>query len=305
MEYRFESLSEENLPHLVPLFKKVFNNGFTLDVVKKKYLNYIDPGRYYGHLAFYGDAAIGFSGAISQLLCHRGAIEKSSQSSDSMVIKSHNGKGIFTKLAQSTNESLKGDGIASTFGIPNQNNHYAFFNKVGWKKANVINRFHIPIEQNVISRYAGFLKLRMSRKILSPYETETPPSPSFSDDHIVKSLRDRDFYHYKKLNGDSFFIKIDTITLWIKISNKYLFIGDMDTPEDSEHFKKIIESLKLVVTKSGISEIIFQTSPGSRLESFYQKFYPAHSSWTLGADNFSSKWDLTMLKGTWGDFDTF
>lgn len=56
------------------------------------------------------------------------------QSLDTLTDRDHRGKGLFTKIAQSTFQKCDEDGVNFVYGFPNSSSAPGFFNKLGWEE---------------------------------------------------------------------------------------------------------------------------------------------------------------------------
>ena len=71
-----------------------------------------------------------------------------------------------------------------------------------------------------------------------------------------------------------------------------------------EHFKKAMESLKIICKKLGINEILFQVSPNSSMSTALKTITEPQQSWLVGYLPFEDM-DITEFEFTFADLDTF
>ncbi|OJJ15170.1 hypothetical protein BKI52_39585 [marine bacterium AO1-C] len=305
MNYHFERLTAENLAMLPEVFKQSYGRAVSLEYLRKKYTNHLNnETKYFGILAYEGGQVVGFNGAIPYTLRQGDDLQLAVQSLDSMVVPIHRKKGLFTTLFTHLQSQLREEDIACIFGLPNQASHNAFFNRLGWQPVHQIKRFHIPIQSKILSR-VKHLSSTLTGNGFKNYFLPTPGKPWFISNDFVLIERDEAFFDYKQKLGNSFFIRLCGVKIWLKLQGIYLWIGDMELPETDAHFKEIIHRLQKLSSGAGVHEIIFQTSPDLPLAQMFARFYAPQPSWTLGVYNFSSNWNLSKLRITYGDLDNF
>jgi len=305
MGYHFKRLTAENLDLLPKVFKQSYGQTISLEYLRKKYNSpLVSEQVYYGILAYEEGQVVGFNGAIPYVLRQGNHLQLAVQSLDSMVVPTHRRKGLFTRLFTHLNDQLRAEKISCIFGLPNQASHNAFFNRIKWEPVHEIKRFHIPVQPKILAKF----KHLNTRLLSSGFKKHLSPQPSkpwlISEDFVLLE-KNRAFFNYKQKLGNSFFVSLCDIKIWLKLQGLCLWIGDMELPSTNIHFKEVILQLKKLSYRAGIKEIVFQASPDLPLSKLFTQFYQPQPSWTLGFYNFSSDWDLSKLRITYGDLDNF
>lgn len=306
-KYQFEALNDDNIHHLITLYKKVFGTDYSLDFIKSKYQNDYTGIAAQGHFAFYEEKPVAFHGAIPVIMQQEGQHELCAQYGDAMTIKSHAGNGLFTILGNKTDLLLKELGVRFVWGFPNQNSEYGYVNKLQWNgnermqcyilKLSSISKEQILRKSKIFhhSNQEG-IKRKLSRLI-----TEKKELHSVKSDHggIDRSV---DFYRYRSFTPN-YIITINDTKVWIKPQGG-LLIGDMEIQSEQQALNTVA-ALKDLGKKLGLHQLVFQASPNSDLNKILQLHYQAIDSWLIGFKNFTSSLDLSRLQFTYGDLDTF
>ena len=309
MSFTIIPLSSNNLSDLTYLYKCVFGNNTSLEMVKRKFDTTYLGVDYFGHLAYDGNLPIAFHGAIPVLMQYKENVTLAAQYGDAMTLPDYTGKGLFTKLGKCTDEQLKKAGVSFVWGFPNQNSQYGYLNKLDWVYKERMQRFTITTGTLPIEKIArkNMLTQRMYDmyilKAFKQYQTRKVCKGSvYINDETVSTLRNKAYYNYKSFAGN-FTVVIEGVLFWIKIKNGVL-IGDIETP-NKEKFYIAFEKLKRIARKNGIAEINIQASPNTPIYYLMQQYEKPKDSWVIGYKNFCSEFPLEHLKLTLGDLDTF
>ena len=310
MSYTITPLSINNIKDLTYLYKKVFNNKYTIDLVIRKYNTSYLGVSYFGHIAYNNGEPVAFHGAIPVKMEYNSNYEIAAQYGDAMTLPKHTGKGLFTKLGKLTDEQLKEVNITFVWGFPNQNSEYGYLNKLDWQYVDRMQGFKIKTAKLTLEKAARKLHLTNQLfdlhviKVFKKYKTSAKIKGSVYNQGIpVSTYRNIDYYNYKSFTNN-FTIAINDVLFWIKIKNG-LLVGDIETPS-KQHFYKALTELKKIAITNGISEIVFQSSPNTLITELLNGKANEHfESWIVGYKNFSSHFPLEKLKLTFGDLDTF
>jgi hypothetical protein len=113
---------------------------------------------------------------------------------------------------------------------------------------------------------------------------------------------DRDEGNLKHKQHNTKVIQLQSSKAWIKIQND-LIVGDIMVK--SEEFEVFISLLKKVSKMLGISNISFQTSPGTRLEALFGRQYKSQPSFPVIFCELERDLPLEKIKFTFADTDLF
>jgi hypothetical protein len=311
-QYRYERLNNNNLQSLVYLYKYCFNHVTSLDFLTKKYATEVFGAKFIGYLAIEinTNQVAGYYGVFPIICIKNGTKILAGQSGDTMTHPQHQGKGIFTILANKTYQLAKLEKIQFIFGFPNANSFPGFVKKLNWKHYADVNNFTIatgmiPFDKIVKKipfferYYSSFLK-----KVLQPYFTKDLIKNSLANqiDNYGYILHDDLFYSYKKYNT-IYRIQLKYIKCVIKIDGR-LWIGDME-PCDEANFLEIIEELVVLAKKLGCSSIQFSVFNQSLFDILLRKTYPIKSKNAVGCLALNEAIDPTKFAYQGLDFDTF
>lgn len=310
MQYTIVPLSSENIKDLTYLYKNVFGNVVTQDIINKKFNTTYLGKSHFGHLAYDNDQPIAFHGAIPVLMEYNGKQEIAAQYGDAMTLPNYTGNGLFTILGKHTDQQLIDAEIRFVWGFPNQNSEYGYLNKLDWQYKERMLGFklktaNLPMEKilkkNNLTKglYNNYIN-----KIFEKFKVNINPKGSvFINKSVVSTARNANYYNYKAF-ADNFTIELDNVLFWIKIKNG-LLIGDIEISNESD-FDNALKQLKTIAAKSGIGEITFQASPGTQIADLMaSRADEQFESWVVGYKNFNSDFPLEQLKLTFGDLDTF
>lgn len=303
MAYQFERLDENNLHHLVLLYKKVFNKSVDVDYVRQKYATDYTGKSFLGFIAFdeKGDP-VAFNGAVPFKISYKDKIYTGAQFGDAMTLKEHAGKGLFTKCGERSNTLIKNEGIPIIYGFPNQNSHYGYFNNLNWTKLHQMHRYEIKLEAWPVSKALRKIGINPYQKSSENIFIDEILQNSCLEGNSAGTYRDRDFFNYKAFlkNGVT---EVADKKVWLKIQEN-LLIGDVEVT-DKHQFYKIIDELKKIGRKYGCSSIIFQSSPDTYLDNMLKEKLKPKYSWTAGFLDLGAGFDLHKLRFNYGDLDTF
>lgn len=308
MAYRIIPLTASNLMDLQILYRSVFGSRKSRKFIEGKFDTSYLGISHFGYLAYYRNEPIAFHGAIPLVMKFGDKQEMAAQYGDAMTLPGHAGKGLFTELGNLTDEKLKDAGIRFVWGFPNQNSEYGYKNKLHWTYNERMLGFRIRASKKSLLKVAEKLDIKMHKfymsLLLKQFNRKYFIKGSvFKEDEVVSVFRNKDYYRYKNF-GESIMIEIDGIVFWIKLRGVML-IGDIEINIPG-NFDNALYKLKTFATKYGISELIFQASPGTEIESLLRdRADETFISWAVGFKNFSSHFPLNHLKFTLGDLDTF
>lgn len=309
MEYVFKPLTKENQNDLKFLFKAVFGKKVSYKQIDHKY-NTLHLGQsHFGYFAYFEGKPIAFFGTILMSMNYNGKSEISAQCVDSMILPSHSGKGLFTKLGLLTFENLKNNNITFIWGFANQNSEKRVLKSLGFTFHERFEGYKIFVAkksiENVFRKFAltRFLYKKYYGFIFSEYKSNFEFKGSLNEVNIVKSIQNKDYQKYKS-NNYNFVIKINNVLFWIKIQGG-LLVGDIQLNDES-NFDEALNKLIKLAKRCGVKDVIFQTSPNTTISKLLKnRKTEKFESWAICYNNFSSEFPLENLKLTLSDIDTF
>jgi len=127
------TLTEQELGEVAELLASVFPKaGFSVAYLRWQYCENPD-GLAVGFNAFEGDVLVAHYAAIPLSAMIFGKIERGLLSLNTATRATHNGKGLFTKLAQSTYSNASENGFGFVIGVANAASTFGFVNKLGFQ----------------------------------------------------------------------------------------------------------------------------------------------------------------------------
>jgi hypothetical protein len=305
MEYYIERLSANNLADVEKLHTAVYGKTPPANFFVKKYDTAFTGVKYIGFIAYNDQLApIAYYGVIPCFIKVEDEIVLSAQSGDTMTHPYYRKRGLFIELAKLTYELCNDEGIHILFGFPNQNSLPGFINNLQWGLTETMDCFIIPV--NALPLEIVFNKNPLLKNLYSLYSNwrlKKYITPVKRDANSVFSgvLRDTNYLEYKMYSASKF-IKIDGVTLWIKINNG-LMIGDIGALNNN--FSEVMNKLYQLACKLGLRQIQFHTSPGTPLHTLFSGHYKAIPSFPVIFKDLGAAIPTKKVKFTFADIDIF
>lgn len=313
MEYRFEKLSDENIQDLVPIYVSAFKKDISLQELTKKFDTSFTGLKNVGFIAYSPEnEPAAFYGVFPCYMNYRGEKVLVCQSGNTMTHENHQRKNLFVSLAKITYEFCSHNGIQLVFGFPNQNSYPGFVNKLNWTHRENIQAYITK------TRCLPFLRLKSKFPSLAPkistyianklesLQTERKAFESIQAGGNVSVMdRSEDFLNYKTYHK-SYLLEIFSKKVWVKPSDMFLLVGDIENC-DEKTFYEIIEKLHRLCFWLGIPHLRFHVSSGSALEKYLTPIAKKHDqSYPIGYTVFSDRsFEMETVKFTLADYDTF
>lgn len=311
MEYQFFRIQEKHLGDIKILHDIIFGNDISDSFLPNKFNTSEFGASPIGFIACdENNVPVAFYGVYPCTMIYRGKRFLVAQSGDTMTHPEHQGKGLFTQLAQLTYEACKSEGIHLVFGFPNENSYPGFVKRLGWT--------HFDNLSVYLMRLKGLTWLRVKKTLRLPQSWHTrwcqyifkrqPKGHPFassitSDVHAVVD-HSPEFFEYKCYGGN-FLIDVNGISVWVKFNAEYLIIGDMDVRTE-EDFLKVTRKLKRIARWCGLPHLRMHVSSSTHYDEWFQRHGKKHNlSYPVGGIAFSEEIPLEMLKFTTADNDTF
>ena len=308
-EYRIARLDENKLRDLEILHEAIYGRKPAKNFLLKKYNTAYTGTQYVGHIAYSGEnIPIAYFGVIPCFIQYNDQIVLSAQAADAMTLSQYRYKGFFVELAKKTFDLCRTAGILLVFGFPNQNSYHGLVYNLGWKNTEYMERFNIPI--NAFSLESLSQHFTWSKRLYKKYtqwilRKYFSPDPGLSNSVIVEGFggvyRDDRYLQYKTYS-DTEVIKIGDAKAWIKIKNG-LLIGDLEGAEDN--FDEVIDVIKQIAKRLGVSNVSFQVSPGLQLHTLFTKKYKSIPSFPVIFLDLGLGMPLNKLKFNFADIDIF
>lgn len=309
MDYTIIRLDEERIKDLDALFAASGKTSSSFEKFRKKYDTAYTGKRFIGYLAYAenGDPAA-FYGVLPVVCALKGERFVIAQSADTITHPEHQRKGLFVQLAQKTYALAKEEGIHFLYGIPNSNSYPGFVGKLGWSHNSDTNRYQIPVSNLPFG--ALFKKYKLTKKlhqryanfIFARYRFEAKELEIKTNEYQVFIPRNEEYVNYKSYLPKHF-ISVSGIRFWVSMDGSFK-IGDFEDPGNTDR-KKLIRKLKRIGFWLGTHKIVFECSPGSEKNAFFEGIVPAVKGSPIIYLNLSEQYDPEKLVLTLADVDTF
>jgi hypothetical protein len=307
--YTTERLGLNNIADMDFLYKAVYKQERPAGFFRNKYDTTYTGAKNIGYLAYnQRHQPIAFYGVIPTVIWYNGKTILAAQSADTMTHPGYRNMRLFTALANLTYTLCKQEGIRLVFGFPNQNSLPGFI-KMGWHITENLDSFQIRVGgvlplQMIARKYQalGPLYNWYVDKILKNYlKDKNGVQNSVLADGYNGVFRDDGYFKYKSYSPTRV-IEIDGARFWIKLQNG-LQVGDVENV--AEDFESVLQKLKTLARKLGVTQIYFQASPQTRLHTLLVRNYTAVPAFQAGFKNIEGDLVSENIKFTLADIDIF
>jgi hypothetical protein len=309
--YKAERISKENFKDFVNIHRKAFKSDIKAEFPERKFNTLLISGiENLGYIIYHSDGEpVSYYGVYP--LCAVLGKEKVliAQSGDTMTIPEHTGLGLFIASAQLTHDLCRQFNIKGIFGFPSPSSFRTFKKKLDWKfNENLIKYvFRVPtIPIGYLSQKIKFLRIPYMwwvRIVIKFYNKSDFFEGSVIGNGQDGILRDNAFWNYKMSSGDNFVIRISGTGTSIK-TNGTLNIGDINLRRETE-LRPILRRLKVLAFLTFNVHLIFCMSPRTLLDEKLSRIKKGQGILPIGFMNLKDGYDLSTLKFTYIDFDTF
>ncbi len=308
-KYRIERLTDEKLGDMQYLYKNAFHTGVSIEFLKKKYETGAFGLKYTGFIAYdtRGNPAA-YYGIFPLHIKYKGEVILAAQSGDTMTHSSHRGKGLFLKLASMAYSFAKESGVKFVYGFPNHHNSYYGLMKLKWTHDGYINRYKIGVVTFPLAKIAQKVKFlsgiytKYTDFILRKYKSSDKGFENPIPDENIIVLRDENYFKYKEY-FKKHILKLEGRNVYVKVDGS-LLIGDIEKCTE-EVFFSIIKKLRKLAFKLGAVNVVFQQSPGTEYDRYLSSRYKGEEGLQNCYLDLSSGLDLSKLRFSMADLDTF
>jgi len=311
IDYQIKRLSGANINDLSVIYKNAFGHDLNIERFLKKQNTWQFGDAFVGFIAYDQKSnPAAFYGVYPCKIEFNGRFYLAAQSGDTMTHSDHTGKGLFTRLALETYQYCRDNGFHCVFGFPNENSFPGFIKRLGWSHFDDMTPFVVRVKCIPWIRIKNTFRLSQSlhnkwcRFYLSKIKKGSPFKSSSLMTDIPVVDHSKDFFDYKTYS-ENYLIKVNSINVWVKFDELFLYIGDIEKCEE-DTFLNTIKKLKGIAFRMGLPHLRFQTSCDSWGFQMFQKIgVRMETKYPVGGINFSSEIPLEKMKFTGADNDTF
>jgi hypothetical protein len=309
--YRAERISKENFNDFIIIHREAFKSNIKPDFTKNKFNTLQVSGiENIGYIIYHSDGEpVSYYGVYPMFAFLGKKRVLIAQSGDTMTIPTHTGLGLFISSAQLTHNLCKEYNIKGVFGFPSPSSYRTFKKKLNWKFNENLNKyiFKVPtIPIGYLTQKIKFLRnpyIWWIRIILKFYNKSDFFEGSVTANGQDGIHRDKHFWNYKMSCKDIFAVKIRGADVVLK-ANGTLSIGDVNITKETE-FRPILNRLKLLSFLTFNAHLIFCMSPGTLLDEKLSMIKKGIIILPIGFLNLNEEYDLSTLRFTFFDLDTF
>ncbi len=311
MSYRFQKLTPENIHDLKSIYLDAFGKEISVERLDAKFNTKFAGVSYVGFIAYHesGEPAA-FYGSFPCYADYNSEKYLIAQSGDTMTHSKHRGKGLFTQLAKETFEYCRQNGFHLIFGFPNQNSYPGFVKKLDWIHFDNLDAYLVRVNSMIGHRIkkqktsSKKIDLEKCKQIMC----ELPKSKAFSSSCLDADIpvidHSQEFCDYKQYE-DNYLVEIDGIGVWLKLTDNYLLIGDIEKATE-EKWYKVLQSLKKIAKQMGVLYIRFNSSTNVPLLKFFSKYgRKMEVQYAIAGLQFTDAVPMERMKFTAADIDIF
>ncbi len=309
-EYSIERVVPEHYPLLSLLYADAFHLTISAAEIEKRFDTTALGMLSIGFIAIHKstNTPAGYCGVFPFKAIINGEEVQAAQRGDTMTHSKHRKKGLFILLGEATQQACKSEGVKILISQPNVNSYPVTVNKLGWTKVDEIVRWDLKLKLKTIPPAKIVRKIQLLKNIYSSYvktvlRSRTVDTASFHNPvqtDYAKVCRDANYLLYKKTT-DKYFIKINGIVIWIKLTDVF-WIGDFSNYEKVS--PAVIKKLRRLAFTLGYNTISFNFNKSLSLPPAFKAFniYNSEPSCMLYVDEAYKNINLVL---TGADFDTW
>jgi hypothetical protein len=300
----YHRLEVQHLNDVQFLFCKVFKRKVTIEYLRAKYNTDYVGMSFLCTIAYNGTQPVAFYGALPQCFAGNSDSFLVVHACDSITLQEYQGKGTHFQLALLAYQIMKQYKVKFVYAFHSVNTFHST-KKLGWLSHIHLQRFHIyvkTIPQSKIYKKIGFSHHYQAKIAKTFISLQSKTEMSFVSAFTYHQNYQTEFYTYKNSFYPHFQLELDGCQFYFKV-DAIMKIGFFTYPSE-EQFKKAIETLKMICSRLGINEILFQVSPNTTMASVLKTVTEPQQSWLVGFLPFEEI-DLNEFEFTFADLDTF
>jgi GNAT acetyltransferase-like protein len=308
-EYKIKRLDFFKLKDVEALHKAVYKHALPKNYFQKKYDTAYTGKTYLGYIVYNKENfPVACYNVLPCCVKHDDKIILCAQAVDAITLPSFRNKGLFAELLKITSELCKAENLEFIFGFPNQHSYPIMVQKLGWEMTEQMESFMIPVNTLPLKSFLeqftwlNFFYKQYAKFILKKYFLQQRGlSNSIVAEGFGGVYRDEKYLQYKTYNNTQV-IKIGSAKVWFKIASDFI-IGDIELRDFN--FDELINKLKKISKRLGISKIFFQTSVGTKLHTLFAERFESSLSFPVLFQNFETDISFNEIKFTFADIDIF
>lgn len=296
---------------LKEVYEAAFQKKFDLSEYKKKLQPAIKSIPFLGYIAYAEDGSVAsFYGLYLSRVQYNEKSYIIGQVADTMTHPRFAGKGLFSELGRNTLEYCKENNIHALYAFPNEKSYPGFVNKLEWQHTDnilsiIVRVYTLPwIRLKSTFRVPSLIHLVWCSFITKWLKKG---KNHFSKTREMDQLfveHDSEFVQYKSYTCTKI-VQIYGVNVWLKFSDEFLLIGDMESV-DPQLMTKIIKRLKIIAFLCGLPHVRFQGSSDSALINLASNHgQNLGTTYPIVTKNLSWELPIELVKFTLADNDTF
>ncbi|MCS6935474.1 MAG: GNAT family N-acetyltransferase [Chitinophagales bacterium] len=311
-EFDYVRIREDLYPAFAKLFRSSFNMNIRLEQIQKKFDTCYTGALHQGYFAidkqtgnfaaFYGVFPMIAQFGNDRVLC--------AQSGDTMTHPNYRGKGLFIKLAKMTYDLCRDENIHFVFGFPNKNSYPGFVNKLKWihygdmKQYVIDSGFPFPTEK-VIKRLhlEPLMNAFIEKKIPVTHAIKFENSIRITDPGYGFIPHDQQFINYKTYNKNFFYTLPSGVSINFRLDGNF-WLGDISDWK-KVNFDLTLNEIKQFARSMFVKYIYINVHSNTTADAILSELLTCRTTFPVGGINLTNKYDLTKMRFTSMDFDTY
>ncbi|MEN8162561.1 MAG: GNAT family N-acetyltransferase [Acidobacteriota bacterium] len=306
--FRFERLCDDHWPALQDLFLKVFHKQVNIKYLRRKYDTSYTGVKHLTYLAFDDERPIAFYGALPQSFSFGGETFLGVHTCDSITLPEYQRRGLHGTLAKKAYALMRDHGVRFVYAFHSDATLRACA-PLGWQTHHRMQAHRIPTGMPPLATafhrtpLLGRLHDRLGRRVLQGRASAPGTFENSGATSGAMSVRySAEFFAYKKFTANAI-VDFGGCRAWVR-SGPGLWVGDLHF-EDCKALDHGIVSLNKLARRLGCGHILFQTSPGTALNSELRSRYQGIDSWIVGWLPFVDDLSTDSWQTNFGGLDTF
>jgi hypothetical protein len=278
-DYSFERVTNAHYPLLQLLFADAFHQKISIEEITRRFDTRSLGAGLVGFIAIQNVTRkpAAYYGVFPVHITFNGRTILAAQSGDTMTHHEHRRKGLFIQLATLTAEICKEEGINLLFGSPNQSSYKGFVHHLQWEHKEDIVRYDLksafkamPLPKLFqVDKQPHSLYFKYARFVLKKWIVPSPDTFHHTAiNNYAAVFRNKAYINYK-MSTNKFFIRIDEVVFWIRLSD-VIWIGDVS--DYTKVTASILQQLQRLAFWLGYNTIVLHLNESLTLPAVFNRF---------------------------------
>ncbi len=307
-QFKLKTYRNVDAGDLTKLFEAVFKQKVDKKLLQAKYDTAILGNGGISSIAYHGDQAVAFWGAIPYPGLFGNKHLWIAHTCDYITLPQYQRQGLSSKLALKSCDLMRRNGIAFAFGFHSEQT-YGVAKKLGWRDNVSMARFNIPVQRFPAGRFLA--KTGFSRKIYRKYilyalsnrMTDRHLFTNVFNEKYLSILYSAQFMTYKSFSPN-YVVKLGPCRIWLKVSGYSLYIGAINGLTQ-HNVDDVLRDLKILANKLLVNEIHWHISRNTDIFKILSTRLTPQDSWKISCQLFDESINSSSFRLNYADFDNY